>query len=34
MGSSTFACIHGNEWPSVWAADECPCMDAESADFQ
>jgi hypothetical protein len=25
------ACIHGNSWPSVWAADECDCIDPAEA---
>lgn len=25
------ACIHGNSWPSVWAAEECECIDPDAA---
>lgn len=28
------ACIHGNSWPSVWAADECECIDPDAAATQ
>lgn len=28
------ACIHGNQHPSLWAADECDCIDPDAAARQ
>lgn len=30
-GSQMVACIHGNSWPSTWAAEECECIDPDAA---